>query len=343
MPTYPTPFMLSQSLMPNRYPTLSIAMLLVGLSGQSLADTVLLRNGDRITGEIKNFDEEHLIIKPNYSPKITIERSAIKSFETTQNHYWSINRTLHDVSIQYSDLDGFVLVNNRQTPISDLVFSDRKSDSEWRYSGSVEAAIDVTSNTKKTQKLHAKGDITAETLQWRHNLKTEVRYETEEKTTKRNTLEAHYSLDYLISEHWLLRQEDYFQEDRLDFPVRNYYAALGPGYRFWGIGRDKLDFVVTYNHFWLDSQIFTYQLNAWATTINYKQYWFDGVLETYADLQIAFPDTPTIDYISDSTIGLKYLLTQEIYLSFKYDINETQTPWHTTRDIKYNLGLGINF
>ncbi|MFB2658363.1 DUF481 domain-containing protein [Shewanella xiamenensis] len=329
--------------MPNHFSRLSVAILLAGLSGQSLADTVLLRNGDKITGEIKSFDEAHLVIKPSYSPKISIERSAIKSFETTQNQHWSINRTLQDVSIKSSELDGFVQVNNQQTPISELVFSDRKSDSEWRYSGSVEAAIDVTSNTKNTQKLHAKSDISAETLQWRHNLKSEVRYETEEKTTKRNTLEAHYSLDYLISEHWLLRQEDYFQEDRRDFPISNYYAALGPGYRFWGIGRDKLDFVVTYNHFWLETQIFTYQLNAWAATLNYKQYWFDGVLETYADLQIAFPDTPTIDYISDATLGLKYLLTQQIYLSFKYDINQTKSAAQHSRDISYNLGLGVNF
>lgn len=329
--------------MPNRYPILCMAMLLTGVSWQSLADTVLLKNGDQITGEIKSFDEEHLVIKPSYSPKISIERSAIKSFETISNQHWSINRTLQNVSIQSSELDGFVLVNNQQTPISDLVFSDRKSDSEWRYNGSVEAAIDVTSNTKNTQKLHAKSDITAETLQWRHNLKSEVRYETEEKTTKRNTIEGHYSLDYLISEHWLVRQEDYFQEDRLELPIRNYYAALGPGFRFWGVGRDKLDFVVTYNHFWLESQYFTYQLNAWATTINYKQYWFDGVLETYADLQIAFPDTPTIDYISDVTIGLKYLLTQQIYLSFKYDINETVSSALHTQNINYNLGLGVNF
>ena len=77
--------------------------------------------------------------------------------------------------------------------------------------------------------------------------------------------------------------------------------------------------------------------------MNYKQYWFGGVLETYADLQIAFPDTPTIDYISDATIGLKYLLTQQIYLSFKYDINETVSSALNTQNINYNLGLGVNF
>lgn len=329
--------------MRNRYSILSIAVLLGGLSWQAFADSVLLKNGDRITGVIKSFDDENLVIKTSYAPKISINRNAILSFETSENRHWSVNRTLQNINIQSSGLEGFVMINNQQTPISELMFSDIQSESDWRFSGSVEAAIDVSNNTKDTQKLHAKGDITAETLQWRHNFKSEWRYETEGDVTKRNTIEGHYNLDYLISEHWLLRQEDFFQEDRLGYHIRNYYAALGPGYRFWGIGRDKLDFVVTYNHFWLDSQIFTYQLNAWAATLNYKQYWFGGNLETYADLQIAFPDIPTVDYISNSTLGLKYLLTEYLYLSFKYDFNETESANGNTKDNSYTLGLGVNF
>ncbi|MFG0456779.1 DUF481 domain-containing protein [Shewanella mangrovisoli] len=329
--------------MPNRYSSLALTLWLCGVSHHAIADTVFLNNGDKITGEIKALDEQNLVIKPSYAPKITIERSAVRSFETREPQPWSINRSIKEVTVQASELDSFVLIDDQQTPISELIYSELLSDSDWHYSGSVEAAIDVTHNSKNTQKLHAKGDVTAETLNWRHNLKSEVRYETEDKTTKRNTLEAHYSLDYLISDHWFLRQEDYYQEDKLNLDIRSYYAALGPGYRFWGVNRDKLDFVLTYNHFWLDYQVFTYELNAWAATINYKQYWFDGVLETYADLQIAFPDIPTIEYISDSTFGLKYLLTQQIYLSFKYDINETKSAVQHSRDISYSLGLGVNF
>ncbi|MGL6123606.1 MAG: DUF481 domain-containing protein [Shewanella sp.] len=329
--------------MQNRYSLLCIAVLLTSLSCQLFADTVLLKNGDKITGEIKSFNKTHLSIKPSYSPKIAIKRSAIHSLETTQQQHWSINRTLQNVRIQSSEQEGFVLVNHQQTPILELMSSDLTTDSDWHYNGSVETAIDVAQNNTRSQKFHAKGDITAETLQWRHNVKSEVRYEKEDDMAKRNTIEGHYSLDYLISEHWLLRQEDFFQQDNLGNNVSNYYAALGPGYRFWGLSRNKLDFVVTYNHFWLESQILSYQLNAWAGTLNYKQYWFGGNLETYADLQIAFPNIPTVEYISNSTLGLKYLLTEQMYVSFKYDINDTKSEKDIKKDTSYTLGLGVNF
>ncbi|WP_300476282.1 DUF481 domain-containing protein [Shewanella sp.] len=324
-------------------PALYLAATLCSLSPLCLADTVFLLNGDKISGEIKEFNDQDLIIKTNYAPKIAIQRSAILSFEVSTPKPWSVGRSIQDISIQASEQHGMVLINHQQTPVDELRFSQHYADSAWNYNGSVETTLDVTKNKKNSQKLHIKGDITAETLQWRHNLKTEVRYETEDDVTKRNTFEGHYSLDYLINEHWLLRQEDFYQQDKLGIDSHSYYAALGPGYRFWGAGRDKLDFVVTYNHFWLGQQSFKLELNAWAASLNYKQYWFDGILESYADLQIAFPDIPAINYISNSTVGLKYLLTQRIYLSFKYDFNDTQTVIGNTRDTSYTLGLGVNF
>lgn len=324
-------------------PALYLAATLCSLSPLCLADTVFLLNGDKISGEIKEFNDQDLIIKTSYAPKIAIQRSAILSFEVSTPKPWSVGRSIQDISIQASEQHGMVLINHQQTPVDELRFSQHYADSAWNYNGSVESSLDVTKNKKNSQKLHVKGDITAETLQWRHNLKTEVRYETEDDVTKRNTFEGHYSLDYLINEHWLLRQEDFYQQDKLGIDSHSYYAALGPGYRFWGAGRDKLDFVVTYNHFWLGQQSFKLELNAWAASLNYKQYWFDGILESYADLQIAFPDIPAIDYISNSTVGLKYLLTQRIYLSFKYDFNDTQTVIGNTRDTSYTLGLGVNF
>lgn len=329
------------NLIPN--PALYLVATLFSLSPLCLADTVSLLNGDKISGEIKEFNEQDLIIKTSYAPKIAIERSAILSFEVSTPKPWSVGRSIQDISIQASEQHGMVLINHQQTPVDELRFSQHYADSDWDYSGSVETSLDVTKNKKNNQKLHIKGDITAETLQWRHNLKTEVRYEAEDDLTKRNTLEGYYSLDYLLNEHWLLRQEDFYQEDKLGTDTHSYYAALGPGYRFWGAGRDKLDFVVTYNHFWLRQESFKLELNAWAASLNYKQYWFDGILESYADLQIAFPDMPAIDYISNSTVGLKYLLTQRIYLSFKYDFNDTKTVEGNTRDSSYTLGLGVSF
>ncbi|WP_250885689.1 DUF481 domain-containing protein [Shewanella jiangmenensis] len=318
-----------------------LSLSLVSLSAS--ADTVHLKNGDKISGDILALDASSLRIKPGYTSAITIERSAIQSFETTEKRQWSINRSVQEVTIEASTDIGMVLVDNEPVPLHELLFPVADDSEPWRYSGSIEAALDGTHNSRDTQKLRAKTDLTAETLNWRHNLKTEVHYELEDDVTKRNTLQGQYSLDYLVNDYWFVRQEDFYQQDHLGINTRSYYFALGPGYRLWGVDRDKLDLVLTYNRFWLDNDFFSYQLNAWAATLNYKQYWFDGVLETFADYQVAFIDVPTIDYLSDATFGLKYLLTQHIYLSFKYDINESKSSVSHNRDISYGLGLGVNF
>ncbi|ABI37195.1 hypothetical protein Shewmr4_0114 [Shewanella sp. MR-4] len=134
--------------MPKRNLNFSLALLLCALSHPAIADTVFLTNGDKITGEIKALDEQNLVIKPSYAPKITIERSAVRSFETRESQHWSINRSIEEVTIQASDLESFVIINQRQIPISELIYSETLNQSEWRYSGSAEAAIDVTDNSK---------------------------------------------------------------------------------------------------------------------------------------------------------------------------------------------------
>jgi len=59
--------------------------MLAALSVVSLnnyADTVLLANGDRISGEIQQLDNTSLNIKTDYSATIDIKLDAISSFST---------------------------------------------------------------------------------------------------------------------------------------------------------------------------------------------------------------------------------------------------------------------
>ncbi|MGL4901103.1 MAG: DUF481 domain-containing protein [Shewanella sp.] len=325
------------------YLTTSLVAALSILSQYGYADTVFLINGDRITGEIIELDDKQLTLKPSYTGKITLARSAISSLETDERRHWSVNRSLEHVTISAASEPRFVMINGQLTPLNEIRYSAIEASTDWLLSGSAEAAIDITQNTTHSQKLHAKGDMTLQSLNWRHDLKGEFRYETEESTPKRHSFEGRYTLDYLLSEHWLLRQEDFYEEDRLSTQQKNYYIAVGPGHRFWGVGRNKLDFVLTYNHFWVNTPYFEFDLYAWATALNYKQYWLGGELETYADLQMAFPEIPSIDYIANSTLGLRYLLTQRVYLTLKYDLNETKTDITNIKDSNYTLGLGMNF
>ena len=61
-----------------------IFALLSGWSIRSFADVVFLENGDRISGTIKQIWGDVLIIEPEYSDPIELERAIVIGIESDQ-------------------------------------------------------------------------------------------------------------------------------------------------------------------------------------------------------------------------------------------------------------------
>lgn len=99
------------------------------ISGHSQSDTLLLNNGDTITGDIQEINETTLAIKPAYAPLINIDKKAIKSFSTNQSRNWTIKKSAHDANTEnnavaeLSAIPQHVLVNGENITIEELRLS----------------------------------------------------------------------------------------------------------------------------------------------------------------------------------------------------------------------------
>jgi hypothetical protein len=316
---------------------------------QSQADTVLLTNGDSITGDIQEINDTTLAIKPAYAPLINIDKNSVKSFATNQSRNWKIKKSESEDAIEsstkaeLSTTSQHVLVNGEIFTVDDIMLSSTVTKPKWQITGNLETSLDVDKDDKSTEKLHLNTDLTFESKTWRHNIKSEIKHEQEDSKKTEDNREITYALDYFITSHWLIRNENFYREDNLNNSSEYKYIELGPGYRLWGEGKDKLDFITSYNRLWLQTKNITLQLNAWALGVDYKQFWFNEKLETYADFHVMYPNWNKIDYISNSTIGLRYLLTHRVFVSAKYDFNETKTILGTDNDHSYTIGAGVNF
>lgn len=63
---------------------LSVIVCLVVLGAQVTADTLKLKNGDRLTGTIVKSDEKALVIKTDYAGSVTVNWDAIQDVESSQ-------------------------------------------------------------------------------------------------------------------------------------------------------------------------------------------------------------------------------------------------------------------
>jgi hypothetical protein len=313
------------------------------VSADSYADTVLLTNGDRISGEIQQLEGAALKIKTDYSAIIDIKLDAVSSFSTDENRSWKIDQAQRETKIEISTSPHYVIVNNEQVAIDTLTLTNITVAPKWKKSGHLDTSIEVQDKATHQEKLHLNGDINLESDHWRHTFKTEIKREHEEGKYTEDSAELNYALDYLINNRWLIRSESEYLENNIGDRTQYTYTGLGPGYRLWGEGRDRLDIIAAYNYFWLSSDIFDLELKAWSVSVDFKKYWFDEKLETFADLQVAFPDFAGLDRLTDINIGLRYLLTKRIYLSLKYDLNETRSALGSSKETSTILGAGVNF
>lgn len=305
------------------------------------ADTVWLINGDRISGDIIELSQTSLKIKTRYAATLSLDIRAVKSFQTDAVQHWDINLKPHSTLIVQSDRQGHVNIDGQTIAIHDLALLP--SHAKWKKSGLLETTLDVDNDKNRKEKLHINGELNLESKHWRHSLEAETKRDKERDKLTEDTLELHYTLDYLISTHWLVRADMSYREEGVDITSHYWYLAAGPGYRLWGEGKDKLDAIFAYNHFWVGNRTLDLELSAWSFGLDYQQFWLDQKLETFTDARIAFPDIDIIDYISNTSSGLRYHLNHSIHISLKYDYNETRFSLGTLKDSSYVLGAGVNF
>ncbi len=311
------------------------------LATHSVADTVWLTNGDRISGDIIELSNTSLKIKTPYADTLSLNTSAIQSFHTDAKQHWQINLKPHSTVVHQSDKQGHVNVDGKTVAIHDLELIPAQS--RWKKSGLLETTLDVDNDNNRKEKLHINSELNLESKHWRHELKGEVKRDKENNKVSEDTEEYNYTLDYLFNEHWLLRTDSTYREEGGTLHNRYSYIGVGPGYRLWGESEDKLDLIIAYNHLWLRSGSLDIEMDGWGSKLDYQQFWFERKLETFADLQISHVYLDYLDYIINSNAGLRYYLTHHIHLSFKYDYNETKHAFGSIKDSSYVLGAGVNF
>lgn len=316
-----------------------IFLLGIGLSAR--ADTLLLTNGDRISGELIELNSTTAKIKTSYAGTVSLDIEAIQSFLTDKAQHWQINLKSRHLLIHENDQRGHVTVDGHKIAISNLRLAPAQA--HWKKSGLLETTLDVDNDANRKEKLHINTELNLESQHWRHALKAESKRDKEKSKVTEDTIEFNYTLDYLFDTHWLVRADSTYREEGVDITSKYWYLGAGPGYRFWGEGKDKLDTIFSYNRFWLNAGPLDLELSAWGATLDYEQYWFNNKLETFADLHIAYPIIDTIDYIANTSSGLRYYFEHNIHVSLKYDYNETRFILGTVRDSSYVLGAGVNF
>lgn len=339
-----------------------IGMVLAGLLGGSLTapawpDTILLTNGDRLTGNVQSMDGQALILETDYAGEIRIDWEKVKKLRIDNPMLLEAKNLPADylgrleIASQPGRLATAVPAEaaepSREVALADIQRIARPDPyaGRWHFEGELDVALDATHASSSNQNWSAATHVIARRDWWRHRLNLDYTRKTQDGVVGTYNYNAAYTADRFLSDKLFLRGRIRYGRDRIDNPATQWVFAAGAGYQFW------------------DGDMGAFSVSALATHTRYRYH--DNTHDNFPSAGIGWDFTQYLggkqwqvfsvgdvqhvlrnesDYSVETELGLRYRVTQWMSLYAKAAYQRIaivgQTP---TNERRYSLGLGVHW
>ncbi|WP_407312096.1 DUF481 domain-containing protein [Pseudomonas sp. nanlin1] len=319
-------------------------------SSSVFADTVWMKNGDRLTGTIKVFDGGKLMIDTPYGGSIPIDWKQVKTLESDnellvkQDAYTGEKAK----SIKPAE-DGKVILANGEAPQTVELASIQQiikpkpviEDLVWK--GNIDTALDYQRAETDTDDYNVAFKTTARHGKWRHIGSGEYNRESQEDVVTTDNWAAEYSLDRFLTDKWYWQGRIDYKRDKIEDLSRQRVVGTGPGYQFWDdeLGAFSLGGLLNrsdyeYSNGGKDS---FYSL---AMKWDYNRYLIGRTVELFSSGELGRPLNNVADYSLDAELGLRYKVTEWASLNVKAEKDLISGTDDSDLDkTRYTIGFGV--
>ncbi|MGI3129898.1 DUF481 domain-containing protein [Halopseudomonas pachastrellae] len=333
---------------------LVMGLVVATLSMGSVADTLWLDNGDRVSGKVEFLDAGKLVLRTEYAGTLSINTSRIRTFTSDEPVLVRLgNGDEYTVQLAEAEEPGQVMlrVPNRQPIATDIARIDRLlvprplvHDMVWE--GDIDAELDIK-DASGTEKRDVDVDI-ASSLQhgrWRHDMTLEYDRDYSNDVKTSHVLDASYDLNRFLDDHWFWAGRMRYKRDHIEELARQRQLGTGPGYQWWNNGLGRFETSVLLGRLWTEERDGTRdKYDALGLQWDYRRYLLGKRFELFHNAEVQLPADPAVRYQLDTELGLRYRLTSWASLSLKGELDYLNTTDETGyRDTRYTLGVGVGW
>jgi putative salt-induced outer membrane protein YdiY len=329
---------------------LFLACLLHFLVIPTLADEIILENGDRITGEILTKDDGTVSVKTSYAGTIKIDWQQVKSIETESPvEVMFVDKEIKEVTSFFPEDEVEKSKENNAAPIEEVKYINPAphitgKGISWR--ARVNTGVTIRDGNTDNERARLDGEIVARTEKRRYTAASTLNYATEDGVETESNISGLFKLDHFISQKWYLTGHLKLLDDKYkDLNLRT-IAGAGAGYQFResrllnlsveaGIDYVHEDFIVADDN--------EYPAARWS--FNYDQYLFREAIQVFHNhtLNIGLKDTE--DIILETKTGVRVPIISNLNANFEVDVEWDNSPGEDKKrtDAIYIFGLGYTF
>lgn len=321
------------------------------LSLPLFADTVWLKNGDRLTGKISVLDGGKLLIETEYGGSIPVKWSQVATLESNQQLLVKQDDVTGEVakSLQAAD-DGNVTLTNggtpRTVPLASItqIIHPKPLIQDLTWKGNIDLAMDYKRAETDTDDYDVSFDTSARHGLWRHNGMGSYNREYRDGVTVTDNWDAEYALDRFLDEHWFWQGRLSYKRDQIEDVRRQRTIGTGPGYQFWDneLGAFSLASLINRSDYeFADGSKENFYLAAMKW--DYNRYLVGKTFELFSTGELGKPLENVADYELDAEVGLRYKVTDWASLNMKAEKDIISGGESDLDETRYSIGFGLGW
>lgn len=321
------------------YLLLAVAGLFSAVSAaQTHADTVWMKNGDRLSGELRQLDAKTLTLHTPYGEMVLpwqqvqrVESEAALPLE----HPADLTTAASDT--QTVDADPF------PTAVSVRLARPWVPRAVWL--GSLDLGFNYKTASTRNADYAATLDTEVRHASWRHNIYANYLRKIDNDRTSTHLFNGNLASDRFLTHQFFWQGRARYKWDQIEEVSRQTALGMGPGYQFWDnehgalslsglLGRLRYD----YDDGYADA------FYAGSLRWDYKRYFLEGNrLELYTTGEFTRSLNGRSNLNLDAVVGMRYRMTDWLSWFLSYSRNQIKGGREDLNEKRISTGLGVTW
>lgn len=316
------------------------------VQSDAMADVVVMKNGDRITGDIKRVWDEELFIEPEYGDEFGVDVDAIESITSEREFEIELRDHSEIVGTVTSDGEGnTVLISGGETrpfPLSEIEELDEPDDYfDWSVSSTLSGNVSRGNSDNTNWLLQNYGMV--KRGDHRHNMRIVIERQEKDGETTKEQDDVAYGYNWFFTDDWFLVGTASWRRDPQRDLDRRWTVGGGAGYQIWDDAHRSFRIGLT-------GDLVVEEL-AGASEESFAPRWglrfshelLGGDAQFFHNHDIWSYVTGRDNNVFETSTGVRYDLTDDVFANLQVNFNyETDpAPGADKEDVTYLIGVGV--
>lgn len=320
------------------------------LQGQAAyADVLILKNGDRITGDIKRIWDSQITIEPGYSDEFKVDVSAVDHIESDREFEIELEDGTGMVAQLIGvDSEGNQLVKAAEetvaVPLAHLFELD-EPDEDFNWESNVDFSAALNSGNTDSYNTKLRADTTVKLADHRHIGEiTLFREEQSGVATQEQDL-FKYDYNWLFGESWFFSAKLSFERDPIIELHSRVILSAGIGRDIWNTPRRELSVQLGAGAQTEEIGPVSTENGVLTWSLRYRQDFFSDDLELYHNNSFTSNVSGRTNTSYKTTTGLRYEITDLLFANLSVDFDYETDPVDVAEneDVALLVGVGLEF